>query len=68
MPKKQPPGNVDYTLCGNSSCPMADKCMRATKHYRDNVFTWQSFTRFEPKEGRCDGFVKRTQGRSKFGS
>lgn len=42
----------DICMCSNECCPMRFKCFR----YIAKPSPYQSFSRFEPKEYKCDHF------------
>lgn len=43
----------DITMCKNSTCPLRDKCYRATA----TPDTYQYYADFKHKDGKCDDFM-----------
>lgn len=44
---------ADITICENKTCPLRAICYRATA--KPDPY-WQSFCKFEYKDGKCDYF------------
>lgn len=44
----------DFCMCATFRCQMRKKCYRATAI----PVTWQSWSKWEPKGKKCDGFIK----------
>ena len=46
---------ADISMCTNTSCPLFKECFRA----QAKPSTWQSYTRFEHKDGKCEDFINK---------
>ena len=44
---------ADITMCENKTCPLRNKCYRATA--KPDPY-WQSFCVYKYKDGKCDYF------------
>ena len=44
----------DISMCLNNECPLKEKYYRFMADPSD----WQSFSRFDPKNGKCENFIK----------
>lgn len=52
----------DITMCINKTCPLREKCYRATA-FPD--LHWQSFAEYTPEDGKCEYFWDNTGRRNR---
>ena len=52
----------DITMCINKTCPLREKCYRATA-FPD--LHWQSFAEYNPDNGQCEYFWDNTGRRNR---